>query len=127
MFVIRKNNDIWWPILIHEPDPDNPGETREVVFEAKLRLLKRSDWRALNERVNGEKDLGAKDSIAEETLLNHILDWRQGPFDEEGNQVPFTRETLKALLDHQVVERAFTEQLLRASNGRAARGNSKAG
>ncbi|MDQ2069316.1 hypothetical protein [Natronospira bacteriovora] len=127
MFVIRKHNDVWWEVPISEPDPDNPGQVREVTFEVKFRLLKRSELEAFNERIKSFKKGAEQDRLAEETLLNHVLDWRNGPLDEDGKQVPFTPENLKAVMDHQVAAWAIGQQLVRASSGLAARGNSKAG
>lgn len=123
MFTIRKDRKVWWPVIINEPRDDGSGETEEVTFEAQISLLKRSDWKRLENQRSDRK----QDKIAEQILLDHIHNWRNGPVNEAGDQVPFSRDTLQSLLDDPLVIGALVNALIRASSGLAARGNSKAG
>ena len=98
---------VWWPVTVTVPK-DGGGVTRHT-FECEFELLKQSEF---DEVYSG----GGTDR---ELLLRVTSGWRKYA-DEEGNDVPFTREALEAEIDTPFVRNALVAAYLQLSQGREA-------
>ena len=111
MFVISNRREVWWPVVIDQPAADGTGRTEQVQIEVRYRLVSTSEAREIHEMPTEE---------AESELIKRVLDWR-GVVDEAGNDVPFSSDSLRQLLDIPYAGAAVARGLFEASNGAPAK------
>ena len=97
MFKISSKNEFWWPVQIKIPRGDGTKRMDTHQIKMLFKLVSRSELAKITEKE--EEDI----QIAE-----YILDW-DGVKDEEGNDVPFSREMLDQLLDNLYVMRSVSD------------------
>lgn len=84
MFTITKNRTFTWPIHVLAPEG---GEQREIgQFDARLRMLDMTET----------SDLGNQGDTA---FLSSVLVGWDGVMQEDGQALPYSPETLAALID----------------------------
>lgn len=83
-------------VTIHHPADG------ESTFTAKFRLLKHSEYQKL---IQAKKD--------DQQVINELVIGWSGILNDEGNEVPFSKETLKELCEYSFVRtgimRAYTD------------------
>jgi len=94
-FVLKKTATISWPVAVHLAA--DGGKFKKETFTAVFRELGREEF---NRLLDEGKDEALSDSI--------LVGW-EGISDEDGNDMPFTKENKEALLDNFTVMKALIE------------------
>ncbi|QDG74455.1 hypothetical protein [Labrenzia sp. PHM005] len=107
-FQICDPYSFWWPVTVHLPDPDKPGELSQQDFEGKFLMT-------------SHEQLAELEAQGQEQLISSILtDWRNVE-DAGGNPVLFSEEALGQCLPYQHFRIAVYRAYLSALTGQAAR------
>ena len=103
-FELTKKREVLWPITVNVPVD---GGTEPHTIKINFRLLTKPEGARLA-RLSFEDQ--------EEKTLDYITNW-EGVLDMEDKPVPFTRENLSALLEHEYIARAIAIGWREASAG----------
>lgn len=104
MFEFAESNKVWWPVVINVPADGGP---KEIEVEVQYSILTKS---AAQKMVNLTRDEQS------EAMLDHVHGWKKFP-DVHGNDIPFTRENLIAVMDFTFIDEAITQGWRTASRG----------
>lgn len=125
MFKFAKKREVLWPVKIGVPRGDGSGEIDQVEVRVHYKLLDMSEM-AEAMRDTAVLDLGgllAAEAMqaSDARLRTKILGWDGIVDAETGVPVPFSEDTLAALLQVPYVRKAFANGLWGASQGAAAK------
>jgi hypothetical protein len=118
MFRFAAQREVLWPVTVSVPVD---GGVAPTELQIRYRLLTRSELADLGERLRategGERALMA---TLDGLLAARITGW-EGIADESGAPLPFTPETLAAVLDVPYLREAIEAGLYAASRGALAK------
>lgn len=112
MFVLTKTVTYYWPVSIQVPA--DGGSFSKESLELKFKRIAQS---RLNELMEGAKDESVKD---EDFAREVVVGWR-GVSDDAGNEIQFSDEGLKALLDIPTMGSAIVISYLESLAGAKAK------
>ena len=132
MFKLSKERKVWWPVKL--VTTNEAGEQTTVTFRGLFGLLKADELLALRaeplRKLLAGAGTAAPDALiaqleADERAFTdrvaaHVHDWR-GIVDDNGDELAFSAEALRALLEWQDMRQAFGVALREASTGAAAK------
>lgn len=120
-FVLAGNDRYWWPIDVRVPDPENPGKFLVQRFEMQFEPLEQDDVLKQDAILEGITDPQERVQHDREQLRKICKNWRKGPVDQSGNQIPFTEENFNAALQKTWFRMAVYTGLNDSQLGREAR------
>lgn len=106
MFKLKKNRQVWWPVTINVPA--DGGRIIPCETQVQFNLLEQHEFDEYAEQ-------------SDEAALEAIMANWKGFADEQGEPLPFNRETLLAVLAHQYVRIAIFTAYNQACIGAAAK------
>ena len=93
MFRINKSRTVKWPVSITVARSDGSGKVDKFRFYITVRLLARQAAERIAEKLTPES---ARE--VERELFDRIEDWHDVA-DDEGSELPYSRDNLESLLD----------------------------
>jgi hypothetical protein len=132
MFRYAKNREVLWPVIIEVPSGDGTGQVVKAEVKIRYRLLTQTEIaeRARTDLESAQQVESIDGMLAQiaparlqerrERLIGHVLGW-EGVEDEAGNTLPFTPDTINALLDVPYFYTAVELGLAEASRGAAVK------
>ena len=114
MFQFARQREVLWPVTVAVPADGGP---QAVEIQIRYRLLTRSELRALAGAIaEAQGDTDALLGTLDARLAERITGW-EGIAGEDGQPLPFTADTLAALLDQPYLREAIERGLYAASRG----------
>lgn len=92
MFTLTDNPTYWWPVEVPMPSQSEAGKTEPVRFDAQFRHLGLEE----TEKLQGE--LGKTVTTDAQLVMRICTSWREVR-DGHGNDLPFTEENVRRLLN----------------------------
>ena len=123
-FVFSAAREVAWPVTIETPI--DGGQTAATEITARLRLATGDEFAAiraasLQSLIAASRGQGATQTETDrDRLATHVVDW-DGIETPEGEPIPCTAETRRALLDNPYIYQAFAAALVQASSGARAK------
>jgi hypothetical protein len=111
MFKVARKRTVKWPVTVSIPQ--DQGKTTKATFTAEFELL---DQQRIDDIVMG------RDPEQPDLLAAALIGW-EGVADEAGNELPFTPENKRALLEITYVRTAILVAHAQLHRGEAARKN----
>lgn len=109
MFKVTKERRVEWPVLIQVPQAGGKVKEHEVTVE--FEDPPQSEVDAVYEAGGLDKEL----------MVRVVRGWKAGQFkDDADNDIEFSEDSLKTLLDIAFVRTAFVAAWLQLHNGKAA-------
>jgi hypothetical protein len=113
MFVLRKEHEVWWPVVVQVPKDGGEFERQScrVRFKAQPNKVVQAALRQIARLPDTEQE-----DAHRELIMDRVIDWTD-LVDEDGQPIPFSRETLKAALEFDYVLTAFVGAYAEAFSG----------
>lgn len=105
-FIVKKVSDYFWPVKYDEPDTDS-GVHITQTFDAKFKRLPSSRYKEL---------LGMKGACDEIFVAEILVGWR-GIQNDDGSEIPFSKEKKAELIDRSGFARACSTAYIESVNG----------
>jgi len=117
-FVLAEDYTYWWPVTVHIPDPDKPGNTLSQNFEARFKAVPSERLRELEKSEVG----GSKAESIEALIREALIDWRDVEA-EGGDDIPFSPDALTGALRFSFFQVGVFAALIESAQGGAAQKN----
>lgn len=105
-FVRKKSSSFKWPVTVEFPVDGGHFETE--TFDAIFRRVGRAEFTKLADQGDVE-------------LVERVLEGWEGIKDEEGKDIPYTKASLKDMLDDPYFARAIIKSYLESLEGAKAK------
>ena len=102
MFQLKKDNSVWWPVTICEPN--DGGGVVEHKCQAKFEIVTQDEFDSLAE--GGDRNL----------IKKLLKGWKEIA-DPEGHDLAFSEENITALLQFPYVRASFLNSYMQAAAG----------
>ena len=96
----------WWPVKVEVPSERNSGKLDTQAFEVQFRALPSDEVQRITDEIAAITDPKERAAREHETLVEAVKDWRDVE-DDNGNEVNFSEENLRALLRWPFVRTGF--------------------
>lgn len=122
MLRLALDEDLWWPVKLHQPKGDGSGATVAHDIEVRYRPLTREEMLDLLTANLPQEGRPVIDRLreADAKLIEHVRGWR-GIADAQGEEIPFAEDTRARLMQIPWIYRGIMEGLKEASKGGEAK------
>lgn len=123
-FVLTETPRYWWPVTVHVPDNDNPGELVEQTFEVLFEPRDQDAEKAARDHVLGITDPNEQLKADRASLASVIKNWR-GVVDADRTELEFSAERLDLALRQPWSRIGLWRAYHESQSGQARLGNSE--